>query len=877
MSLAHITMVETETAVSARTPDQESLEAFRGPHQRVSERRGIVGHAFCAAVFVALFLLLNRPEVIVIAHLGSVVWYPATGLAVAFMLAISPGYGVLAAVSIALAGVLIYDQPALTWSGTVGAVAVAGSFAGAACVLRGSLHIDVGLRRQRDVVRYVSATTLASLGSTLVGTACLAADQSIPWGRYGYAAIAWFLADEISLLGVAPFLIIYVLPWVRRLLFLDEAQILPRRRWRRPKDLGMGALLEAGGQTFALVLALWLMFGSTFGDFRPSFLCVIPIVWMAMRQGIRRVVAGLLALNFGIVIGLHYGPTFPGLQVKASLLMMVVSATGLIVGAAVNERQRITRELGDLTRELSRTNAELRSQTAFLEAQANSTIDGSLVVDEHGQVLLRNQRMLDIFKVPAGILADGADQPLLAHVVTLVKDPESFLAKVRYLYDHPGETSRDEIELKDGTILDRYSAPVNDKDGKYYGRIWTFRDVTERRRNEEDLRQLSVVVDQSPASIVITDSQGNISYVNRKFTQITGYAPEEAIGANPRLLKSGYVSDDVYRNLWKVITSGGEWRGELCNKKKNGELFWESATISPITNAKGSICHFLAIKEDITERRSIESQLRQAQKLEAVGQLAAGIAHEINTPTQFVTDNLTFLRDACKTIHALLEQYRNVVHGEPGKTVDPLVRSKLEQADRDSDLDFLIQEMPSAIEQALEGAARVAKIVRAMKEFSHPDSTEKALADLNKAIDTTITVARNEWKYFADVETVYDSNLPPINCHLGEVNQVILNLVVNAAHAIKDKIRDGEKGLITISTRGKDDVVEISVTDTGMGIPESIRSRVFDPFFTTKDVGKGTGQGLALAYTVIVKKHGGKIWFETEAGRGTTFFLQLPA
>ena len=162
----------------------------------------------------------------------------------------------------------------------------------------------------------------------------------------------------------------------------------------------------------------------------------------------------------------------------------------------------------------------------------------------------------------------------------------------------------------------------------------------------------------------------------------------------------------------------------------------------------------------------------------------------------------------------------------------------MEQAERDSDLDFLVQEMPRAVDQSLEGAARVAKIVRAMKEFSHPDSSEKGPADLNKAIDTTITVARNEWKYVANIETHFDPNLLPVWCYLGQVNQVILNLVVNAAHAIKDKIRDGEKGLITISTRAKDNVAEISVADTGMGIPESIRARVFDPFFTTKEGAK---------------------------------------
>ena len=527
--------------------------------------------------------------------------------------------------------------------------------------------------------------------------------------------------------------------------------------------------------------------------------------------------------------------------------------------------------VSDITR---RKNAEeeLRSKTAFLEAQANSTIDGILVVDQDGQRILQNHRLAELLKVPDSILAEKDDRPLLQHVTAAMRDPQQFLRKVTYLYDHPEETSRDEIELKDGTILDRYSSPVVGKDGKYYGRIWIFRDLTERKRNEDRLRQLSLAVEQSPVSVVITDPDGNITYVNRRFTQCTGYSPEEVLGHTPRILKSGNISSEVYRNLWETITQGAEWHGELCNRKKNGDLYWESATISPITSPKGAITHFLAIKEDITERKSIESQLRQAQKLEAIGQLAAGIAHEINTPTQFVTDNLTFLKDSFNSRDALLQEYRKAIGNSP----DPALRAKFEQAERDLDYEFLGKEIPRAIEQALDGARRVAKIVRAMKEFSHPDSSEKAAADLNKAIETTITVARNEWKYVADIETHFDDALPPVVCHVGDINQVVLNLIVNAAHAIKEKIQEGEKGRITISTRCLGESAEIAVTDTGAGIPESIRSRVFDPFFTTKEVGKGTGQGLTLAHTVVVKKHGGRIWFETEPGLGTTFFLQLP-
>ena len=278
---------------------------------------------------------------------------------------------------------------------------------------------------------------------------------------------------------------------------------------------------------------------------------------------------------------------------------------------------------------------------------------------------------------------------------------------------------------------------------------------------------------------------------------------------------------------------------------------------------------------DITGRDAAELEVRHAQKLESVGRLASGIAHEINTPAQFVADNLTFLRDAWKSSYELLQLYRNTIRTAAG-TLSPDVVAGIEQAERNSDLDFIVAEVPRAIEQGLDGAGRVAKIVRAMKEFSHPDSADKTPTDLNKAIESTITVARNEWKYVADVATELDENLPPAECYPGDINQVILNLLVNAAHAIKEKVKEGEKGRITVCTRTRGEFAEISVADSGSGIPEAIRTRIFDPFFTTKEVGKGTGQGLSLAHTVVVKKHAGKIWFETQIGVGTTFFIDLP-
>jgi signal transduction histidine kinase len=264
--------------------------------------------------------------------------------------------------------------------------------------------------------------------------------------------------------------------------------------------------------------------------------------------------------------------------------------------------------------------------------------------------------------------------------------------------------------------------------------------------------------------------------------------------------------------------------------------------------------------------------------MESIGQLAAGIAHEINTPAQYVGDNTRFLQDAFADLCRLLQSYVELLDMSKANTVTPQLIAAVESTAAEVDSEYLLTEIPRAIEQSLQGIERIAKIVRAMKEFSHPGTEEKVEIDLNHAIETTITVARNEWKYVAEMVTDFDATLPPVRCLPGELNQVILNLIVNAAHAITDVVRDGNngKGTITVGTRGGGDWVEIRVSDTGTGIPEAIRLKVFDPFFTTKGVGKGTGQGLAIAHAVIVDKHGGTITYETEMGRGTTFLIRLP-
>jgi signal transduction histidine kinase len=275
----------------------------------------------------------------------------------------------------------------------------------------------------------------------------------------------------------------------------------------------------------------------------------------------------------------------------------------------------------------------------------------------------------------------------------------------------------------------------------------------------------------------------------------------------------------------------------------------------------------------------MEVQLRHAQKLESIGSLAAGIAHEINTPTQYIGDNTTFLGGALPGVLACLgAQRRYLLHLQSRGPLPEEAAGILKQI-QDLDLDYLTEEIPKAIRQTLDGIARVAAIVSAMKDFSHPGSEGKTLSDLNKAIESTLTVSRNEWKYVARLETDLDPSLPPVLCLQGEINQAILNLVVNASHAIDEALggrHTGALGTIRVATRRVGQEVEISVADTGKGIPETLRERIFEPFFTTKPVGKGTGQGLAIVHAVVVEKHGGRVVVDSELGRGTTFRLFLP-
>ncbi len=362
------------------------------------------------------------------------------------------------------------------------------------------------------------------------------------------------------------------------------------------------------------------------------------------------------------------------------------------------------------------------------------------------------------------------------------------------------------------------------------------------------------------------------------------------LGFNEELWKqSGFLDQLMPRERNGAVraridqSSSGSFEAEatvLTQDERRVDLRWVASCEQSDSTGQHKVLRGMML--DVTEQRRLENDLAQAQKLESVGRLAAGVAHEINTPVQFVSDSVHFVREAMDDLAEIVDKYRNLraatLNGD-GSAPDVVAAAKAaEEAEDDADLDYILENAPVALDRAREGLGRVAAIVRSMKEFAHPDRKEMATADLNQAIRSTLVIASNEYKYVAEVETGFDPVLPHVNCYAGEVNQVVLNLIVNAAHAIGDVVKEqgGGKGKIRVATRVVGECVEIAISDTGKGIPPEVRSRIFDPFFTTKEVGKGTGQGLAIARTVVVEKHGGTLHFETEVGKGTTFYIRLP-
>jgi PAS domain S-box-containing protein len=393
----------------------------------------------------------------------------------------------------------------------------------------------------------------------------------------------------------------------------------------------------------------------------------------------------------------------------------------------------------------------------------------------------------------------------------------------------------------------------------------------ELERSRDQYRLISEITRAIPFELDL--AQGRFTYIGPQAERMLGFPESRWHEANfldvllPRDRES-----NTRRQLEECTTGTFE---TLCSvvtaDDRVVELRW-TVSCDLVTDSR-----FLrGLMVDVTETRQLVRELAQGQKLESVGRIAAGVAHEINTSVQFISDSVRFVRHALRDVPHALADYRALAAGAlSGKDVTAAAR-KASDTDEAADVDYFLKNAPDALDRALEGIGRVGSIVRSMTEFAHPDTRTKADIDLNRAIKTTLNMARNEYKTVAEVETDF-GDIPPVHCHAGDINQVVLNLLLNAAHAISDVV-DGtnSKGRITVRTRAIGDFVEISIRDTGDGIPDAVRGRIFEPFVTTKEVGRGTGQGLALSRGIVVEKLFGSLHFETETGKGTTFFIRLP-
>lgn len=399
---------------------------------------------------------------------------------------------------------------------------------------------------------------------------------------------------------------------------------------------------------------------------------------------------------------------------------------------------------------------------------------------------------------------------------------------------------------------------------------------------EESLRDIQaeteLFINSVPSILIGTDTAGRITRWNQGAGKVFGVDEARARGHTLSEIGIAWNPALLQAEIDRVVAAGATSRPlqlpfGLADRQRVAEL-----TLHPLRSHLDVVVGVVIVGADVTERKVLEDQVRQSQKLEAIGQLAAGIAHEINTPVQFVSHNVTFFKESWAKLLPLLACTRSLGTTPTMQAANAQVLTGFWAAAQPIDLEYLMKEIPPAIDETLDGLQRISKIVRAMKEFSHPHSNQRLDADINAAIQTTVTVSRSEWKDVAELETEFDPNLPLVPCIVDQLNQVVLNILVNAAHAVADVVGDGSngKGRITVRTRMVEGFAEIAISDTGAGIPPEIQGRVFEPFFTTKELGKGTGQGLALAHSIIVNQHGGRIWLESEPGRGTVFLIRLP-
>jgi len=408
--------------------------------------------------------------------------------------------------------------------------------------------------------------------------------------------------------------------------------------------------------------------------------------------------------------------------------------------------------------------------------------------------------------------------------------------------------------------------------------LWIIRDITKRKQTETQVieahEETENLISSISSALICVDNHDIVTRWNHSAKELFGLSQTD-------VLDQPFMSCGINWNWEDILIRISEARNkklytlldDISFKRPDGTDGILNVAVNPIISTRSKPGYLLVIN-DVTEVRKKENQYRQTQKLESIGQLAAGIAHEINTPLQYIGDNVFFIKDSFTDFQSFMDiitEYKN----DPESQTKEAFADAILEAFETNDIEFLLEEIPEALQSTTTGIDRVIEIVKSMKSFSHMGAEDKSSVDINESLKSTITVSRNEWKYVSELVTEFDEQLPRVKCFQSEVNQVFLNIIVNAAHAITDAGRTKE-GKITVGTSFDDDYVIVSIADNGTGIPEHVKARIFDPFFTTKEVGRGTGQGLAISHNVIKEQHGGKIDIQTVPGEGTTFLIYLP-
>ena len=545
----------------------------------MSSRRLIIRHALVSVAFVLLYLLLNQPAVIFFSRIGFVAWYPAIGLVMALLLGISPWYAILVCFSVALAGRAIYAQPLMSLSNTVDAAGIAVCYGAAATVLRGPLHADLQLRRRRDVVCYVLVTATAATGATIVGVACLIADHGITWSEYRSSAVGWFLGDAIGLVGIAPFLLVHVFPHVRKWLLPNPAQVRPTESGSAGTVFTFSALAELCGQALMILAVCWAMFGLNDGRYGHFYMCFVPVIWIAMRHGIRRVVTGLLVLNFGIVVAMHVCPPTAAVFTKVALFMLVLSVVGLIVGSEVSERQRLA--------------IDLNERTIYLDSLIQNSPLGIVVLDRQGSVELANVAFGKLFQYNQLELSSIA----IGSIGMLDNEGTDSMPLISQIF--AGEAMHRTVRQrrKDGHILDLalHGVPLL-INGDVRGAYLIYEDISERIRAGEAQEQHAESLDRLVRELGLRTEQMTSLNEMGALLACSGTVKEAcAVGANsmqklfPRASSGALYLFRSSRDLVEAVVRWGKrdvsaptFPPEACWSLRRGQPHWSEPSRSGI-------------------------------------------------------------------------------------------------------------------------------------------------------------------------------------------------------------------------------------------------------------------------------------------------------